>query len=260
MNRIFDDVNTFLLCDESKFYVKNGDFDDAIYYFSVAIPKNLKNQLESELLLTLQHHRVQAPIYHSTTIFKKRYPRAALMRDICNLIVRYKLHCYCFKYSRPLLFEVTKRLSYLNSDIFDFNNDEFQAVFYFLIMFNTYLRDEDKDLEKKFGMFFDRNHYGKEKTEEFYFPEKFYVIKFMTFVEKSIISLLALPDYFGYVFRQAKLSKNKVEAGDYSLETSKLVINCYASLLRIQQAGLFHFLDMDEKIDAFAVILASYTE
>ncbi|MBL7837017.1 MAG: hypothetical protein JNM67_05845 [Bacteroidetes bacterium] len=257
--KIFDDIETIFFCDESKFYTNAGDYDDAIYYFSIAVDKSLKNKLENELKNILAKRKVQAPVYHSTSIFSERGPRKYLMDDLCNLIVENKLQCFCFKYSKPLLFKATRQLSYLNNGILNFEKDEFQALFYFIILFNTHLRDEKPNmLKQKFAMFFDKNVYGVEGTEQFSFPDSAYVIKFMTFVEKSQIRLLALPDFLGYIFRKAKLSNNRFEAGDNSLETSRLVINSYNSLLRITESNLFNFLDMDEKLDALALILASY--
>ena len=48
-------------------------------------------------------------------------------------------------------------------------------------------------------MYFDRNVYGKEDIEGFNFPDDRFVIKRMTFSEKSLISLLALPDFFEHL-------------------------------------------------------------
>lgn len=70
----------------------------------------------------------------------------------------------------------------------------------------------------------------------------------MTFSEKSLISLLSLPDFFGYIFRKSKNSQNKVQFGDNTNETSELVINCYKCLTDINNAKLFHFLDVDSNV------------
>ena len=81
-------------------------------------------------------------------------------------------------------------------------------------------------------MFFDRNVYGIAETESFKFPDEYYEIKQMTFTEKSKISLLCLPDFFGYIFRKSKISQNRAAFGDNTLETSVLTINAYKNFLK----------------------------
>jgi hypothetical protein len=249
---VFDDVQTILFCDESKFSIKDGNAEDAIYYFGVAMPIKFKNQLQLDFSLLLEQSALQTPVFHSTVIFKERRPRLALMSAICDLIIKYRLHCFCFKYYKPDLFEATKYLNYLNDgDSVNFNNPEFQAVFYFITLLNTHLRDDKpKLLSPKLMLFFERNLYGRNETEDFNFKDDSMLIKHMTFVDKEKILLLALPDFLGYIFRKAKISFNKSQRGDLSLETSKLVINSYCSLLRISEAGLFHFLGIDTWLDS----------
>ncbi|MBB6237799.1 hypothetical protein HDC90_002421 [Pedobacter sp. AK013] len=103
-------------------------------------------------------------------------------------------------------------------------------------------------LKREIVMYFDRNVYGVNEVEAFNFPSDHFILKTMTFSEKSLVSLLSLPDFFGYIFRKSKKSQNKVQSGDNSLETSKLVINSYKGILEIKHAGLFHFIDVDKNI------------
>lgn len=252
-----DDIQTFLLCDESKFYIQNGDIEDAIFYFSVSLPKNLVAVVNNKFRNSLDSSRVKKKVFHATEIFKPKRPRENLIEALTQIIIQYRLHCFCFKYPKNTLYDASKNLNYLNNDIIDFNRDEFQALFYFVTTLNTYLRDEKPELlDQKIQMYFDRNVYGlKDDIEGFKFLREDFLFKQMTFVEKSRIGLLGLPDFFGYMFRKAKISKNRFEMGDKSLESSKLTIHAYYSLLQIHSAGLFHFVDIDKYIDAIDVLL-----
>lgn len=252
-----DDVNTILLCDETKFYLKNGDVEDAIFYFGVSVPKNLVAIVNEGFKNALDETRVKKAVFHATEIFRPKRPREKLIESLTQIIIKYRLQCFCFKYPKTLLFNASKNLNYLNNDIIDFNNGEFQALFYFVTTLNTYIRDEKPALlEQKIQMYFDRNVYGtQDDIEGFKFSREDFLLKQMTFVEKSKIGLLALPDFFGFMFRKAKISNNSFEMGDRSLESSKLTIYSYYSLLQINTAGLFHFVDIDKYIDAIDFLL-----
>jgi hypothetical protein len=247
MNDPLIGIETLMFCDETKFSVNDGDHEDAIYYFCVAVNKSMAQKISKEFKEALSKNKIQAPTFHSTTIFKEIRPREQLMNDICNLIVKNRLHCFCFKYSKASLFESTKALSYLDdNNLFNFKSQEFQALFYLLIILNTHLRDHQPEmLSRDIVMYFDRNVYGKTETEAFNFPTEHFVVKRMTFSEKSLISLLSLPDFLGYIFRKSKKSQNKVQFGNNELEKSNLVINSYLSILEIEKNGLFHFLEID---------------
>jgi hypothetical protein len=250
INIFFEGVETLLFCDESKFYIADGNNEDALFYFCVAINKNKVPKIDKQLKDIIQKHNVQATSFHSTKIFRENRPREELMKEIRDLIIDNKIHCFCFKYSKALLFKPTKQLNYLNdNDIFNFEDPEFQALFYFLLLLNTQIKDKYATIFKKdIIMFFDRNVYGKTAIEEFNFNQEIFQIKHMTFSEKSKISLLALPDFIGYIFRKSKISQNKAQAGDNGLEKSKLVIYSYDSLIQITNAKLFHLLDYDINI------------
>lgn len=97
-------------------------------------------------------------------------------------------------------------------------------------------------------MYFDRNVYGVNEVEAFNFPSDHFILKRMTFSKKSLVNLLSLPDFFGYIFRKPKKSQNNVQGGDITLETSKLAINSYKRIVEITEAGLFHFIDVDKTI------------
>lgn len=246
---LINDVKTFIFCDETKFYANDGNVEDEIYYFGISCEKEIVPTIDNSLKEIYLKHRLQTKIFHATTVFKERSPRKALMNDLTELIVKYRLQCFCFKYVKRRLFDITKVLTKFNNDILQFNHGEFQALFYFVTSLNIYLKQQNTQLLKKeIGMFFDRNVYGVKDTEAFNFPKPDYEFKQMTFTEKSNISLLALPDFFGYIFRKSKIFTNKVDAGDKSLEASELTKNCFASLKSINEAGLFHFINSDEQI------------
>lgn len=73
---------------------------------------------------------------------------------------------------------------------------------------------------------------------------------FGRFGSKDKIRLLALPDFFGNLFRKSKISLNGAQLGDGSPETSRLSIHAYKALINLANAGLFHFLDVDKWIDS----------
>ncbi|RZK23314.1 MAG: hypothetical protein EOO43_08595 [Flavobacterium sp.] len=246
---IFEGVEALIFCDESKFYINNSDPEDAIYYFGITVKRDQVKPIHEQFKALLEKHRVQTSTFHSTTIFKETRPRKPLMSEIADIIISNKLHCFCFKYDKSKLFEPTRNLKHHNNEIFDFEDMEFQALFYFLLYLNTYLRDSNSSLfHDKVIAYFDRNVYGKKEIEAFKAPHEEFVVKRMTFSEKSLISLLALPDFFGYIFRKAKLSLNKSQSGNMELETSPLVLNSYSMLLKITEAKLFHFLEVDTSI------------
>lgn len=245
-DKIIDEVDQILFADETKFSLNNGDLEDAIFYFGIAVNKNEIAIINNDLKIILANHRFQGATFHSTSIFKESRPRLPLMDDIADLFIKYNLHCFCYKYSKSDLFTKTQILNSLNNEIIDFKNQEFQALFYFLIFLNTHLRDAaPSTFGLKFLMYFDRNVYGKVDVEGFNFPDDRFVIKRMTFSEKSLISLLALPDFFGYLFRKSKISLNKNNSDGKDFTVSELAVNCHSSLIKLSKANLFHFLNVD---------------
>ena len=246
------DYGTVFFCDETKFSVNDGDMENAIFYFGIAMPPEKINKIHYEFISLLAKHKVQAPEYHSKNIFGEKRIREALMFDIASIIIENKLHIFCVKYQKDLLFETTKILSYLNNDVLKFDKPEFQALFYFLIILNTQLRDSNTfGLEPDYSMYFDRNVYGFDETEVFDFPHSEFVIKIMTFTKSSNISLIALADYVGYIFRKAKINYNEIQTGQKTMEATGLKGYCYANLLRIHQEGLFHFVDAANEVETF---------
>lgn len=245
MDNILKGVETILFCDESKFDLNDHDHEDAIYYFAVAVEKVKVPIIHKEFNNLLLKHRVQTKRYHSTDIFKKIRPRVALMDDLSEIIIRNRLLCFCYKYDKSLLFEPTKQLQKLGDNIINFESPEHQALFYFLMELNTYLKDKNPLLLKKeISMYFDRGVYGVDDIQAFNFPNELFILNQMTHVEKSLISLLFLPDFFGYIFRKSKKSQNKVQFGDKSIESSLLTINSYKCLVNITTAKLFKFINL----------------
>jgi hypothetical protein len=249
MDDIFKGIETILFCDESKFYINNGDAEDAIYYFGIAVDKRKVPSVDREIKEIIKKHKIKTEVFHATTIFKEDRPRSPFMDDFTKIIINNRLHCFCHKYSKSLLFEATKNLMKFNNDILKFDNVEFQALFYFLNTLNIYLKDtKPKLVKREILMYFDRNVYGSIEIEAFNFPSNDFILKQMTFSEKSQISLLSLPDFFGYIFRKSKISHNKVQFGDKRIESSRLVINSFKCLMEINDAKLFHLLEVDKRI------------
>ncbi|MCB9227677.1 MAG: hypothetical protein H6578_10985 [Chitinophagales bacterium] len=258
MDNLLKGVSTILFCDETKFHKNNGDLENEIYYFGISCKKEHIQKINYQLNSLYSKHKLQTKIFHSTTIFKEKRPRTLLIQDLTDLIIDNQLICFCYKYLEPRLFDPTKILNKFNNDILDFNKVEFQALFYFITTLNTYLRDIAPMLiAKEISMYFDRNVYGKKDVEAFNFPSADFVLKQMTFCEKSKISLLALPDFFGYIFRKSKISNNRVQNGNNSIETSALTISCYENLIKINTAGLFRFIDIKEETTLKALKIMS---
>lgn len=251
MDESLMNYGTVFFCDETKFSKNDGDIENAIFYFGIAVPPEKIKQIHDNFNSLLAKHKVQAPVYHSTKVFNEKKVRKELMFDIADLIINNKLNVFCVKYQKDSLFEITKSLNYLNdNDIFKFNNPEFQALFYFLIILNTKLRDSNTlRLKPDYAMYFDRNVYGFSETEAFIFPHPEFVIKIMTFTDKSNISLIALSDFVGYIFRKSKSSYNAIEAEIKSSTDLGLKTYCFANLLRIHQEGLFQFIDAANDVE-----------
>lgn len=249
MSSSLEDVETLIFCDETKFSIADCDKEDAIYYFGVSVRKKDVAKINQEISEIFQRHKVKFKVYHSTKVFRGSKLRSIhLMDDLTQVIIRNQLKCFCHKYEKSKLFESTKILEKFNSDIINFNKSEFQALFYFLTVANTYLRDEKPNLLKReIAMYFDRNVYGVKDTEAFTFPSEHFVLKQMTFTEKSKISLLLLPDFFGYIFRKSKISKNKIDFGDKTFETSPLTINAFKNLIEINKSELFYFIETNQQ-------------
>ena len=246
-NRPFDGAEVIIFCDETKFSKNNGDVEDAIFYFGIAADTAQIPSLDKNLKEIFKNERLQAPVFHSTQAFKERQPRNKLMMSLTKLIIDNRLRCFCFKYQKDNLYQISAdALSNLNNNIINFNNREFQALFYFLIHLNAYLKDKSSyTKDRKVVMYFDRNVYAANDTEAFNFPSDLFVIKRMTFTEKSKISLLALADFFGFLFRKSKISYNKGEHQIKLIEDSRLTMNSYLSVIEITEAKLFHFLEVD---------------
>lgn len=78
------------------------------------------------------------------------------------------MHCFASKYIKADLFETTRRLSGFNNEIIDFDNTEFQALYYFIVNLNFHLRNKEMPVKgNKFVMYFNRNVYSVKETEVF---------------------------------------------------------------------------------------------
>lgn len=249
---MMDDIQTLVFCDETKFHTNDGDIEDSIYYFGVSALKSQVRTVHNRLNAALKNNRVKTEVFHSSTLFREKRPRIELLNEIKDIIIEQNLKCFCFRYPRSVLFSASKSLNHHNNEIIDFNKVEFQALFYFLITLNTYLVDLHPNLlEKEIAMYFDRNVYGVKEIEAFNFPHENFILKRMTFSEKSQVSLLALPDFVGYVFRKVKQTLDKTSDQEISL----LVKNCNECLVQIDSAGLFRYLEVNPAILAQALNL-----
>ena len=242
-----DSIETIFYCDETKFSLNNNDPEDSIYYFAVSYEKSKTSELNFAYNKILENYGID--VFHATDCFKAKSPNENLMTALCNFITSNRINCFCFRYSKSLLYEFSKKhFNRFNNSVINFNNQEFQALYYFLVTFDIYLKENPNLIKPNGLLFFDRNVYGRKDIEAFNFNFESPLVR-MVFVNKSKIDLLGLPDFFGYIFRKTKLSHNRVQMGDNTLETSPLVINSNLVLLALNQAKLFHFLDTDAWID-----------
>ena len=240
------DVETFFFADETKFSLNDNDPEDTIYYFLIRVYKSQAGKINALYDKILSDFGINK-VFHATDVFKEKKVNAELMNKMSDLIVENKLPCFCFKYQKDRLFSAAaKQFSYLNDEsTFNFDNHEFQAVFFLIQCFDYYLQRNPNLIQPKGLIFFDRSVvYGANDLQAFDF-DKHTFLKRMLFINKKKIKLIGLPDFFGYIFRKSKLSQNKVQLGDNSLVKSPLVAQCYESLLKINQVKLFHFIDLD---------------
>ncbi|WBX72854.1 hypothetical protein PG913_08040 [Tenacibaculum pacificus] len=235
--------NTYIFCDETKFYLNNNDSEESIYYLGIAIEKNQYLKLKDRLKEILENRRIKAKTLHSTSIFRKKRPRIELMEDLTNLIIDNNLKCFCHKYEKNELFEKAKLLGKFNSSIINFNKVEFQALFFFMTNLNTYIRDFKPNLlEKEIGMFFDRNVYGVNETESFVFPNDNFIISDMTFCEKSEIDLLFLPDFIGFILKKTIENTNSENVGNEVNE------NANKNYIKLKSSGNLNFVNIKNEI------------
>jgi hypothetical protein len=242
--KVLDDVEVILLADETKFSVKDGDAEDAIYYFALCVNKDEVPVVSKKYSRMVKDFQLERKGFHSTKAFKEKNPNPELMSSFCTLIIASNIKCLCFKYPKQDLHKPTEKAFEVHSKgVFDFSNHEFQALFYFIQTLNILPLKIPHLVRSPSIIFFDRNVYRHDNEFEL---SSHNLLKRMVFVRRNKIKLLALPDYFGYIFRKAKISQNKVQYGDMSLEKSELVINSYNCVLKIRDAGLFFFLDVNE--------------
>lgn len=242
-----DKINTVFFCDESKYHTNNGELENAFYYFAIEIDRNLISEVNFKLKSIFQKCGMQADVFHSSKIFSEKNTRNDLIRSITGLILDYKLKCICYKYQTDLAYPVLKKLNYLNDGgKINFNNAEFQALFFFVALLNSHLIEfPSQHLRPPFAMYFDKGIYGKKETDAIDPLIENYVIEWMSFTDKREIDLLALPDFFGYMFRKVKIMNNKIQF-NIPAESSLLTEQCKKNLEKLVVNHLFIFIDLKE--------------
>ena len=245
-------MKSILFVDEIKFSLKNNDADDSFYFIGVLV------KMESLKEVREKYNSVTSDLlkgFHATKIYKKKAPNVDLMRDLTNLITDFNLKCLVFKYDKDRLFSVTKK--HLVNLKFDesqkFKNHEFQALFYFIQVLDLYLNTQLKEVDTPLRVYFDRGIYGVKNHEEFEINSD--KIETITFCSKNKIDLLALPDHFGYVFRNCRTKYNEKNGSrnlshlKISKSNSDLLNNCILNLSLIFNNNLFEFLDIDKWLE-----------
>ncbi len=249
------EVDTLLFVDETKFYVNNGNNEDAIFYFAIAVDKSTVPSVIRDINEALRKSKFRGKQFHATTVFKEMRPRAQLMNELTDIFISYNLHGFYYRYSKNLLFERTKILEKYNNDVNRFDEVEFQALFYFLLSLNVYLRVNPKLLKgSEFIMYGDRNVYGVGEPEAFVSAHEDWCIKRMTYCNKDLINLLCLPDYFGYIFRRTKLNRDLLVESQNIEYTSELAQNCEHALTGLSNQGLLHNLNSKDEAEILRVI------
>ena len=254
MNRL-KNVKSILFVDEIKFSKNNNDADDSFYFIGVlAKMEHIPEIREKFKKITLDLEKG----FHATKVYKIKFPNSELMNSLTRLIVDYNLQCLVFKYDKNRFYDLTKKhlINLHFEESRKFTNHEFQALFYFLQVLELHLQTKLNKVETPLRIYFDRLVYGINAPEEFKFDSE--KIETITFSGKSKIDLLALPDHFGYIFRNCRIKYNS-ENGSRSLSelkinesNSELLNNCISGLTSIFNSKLFVFLDIDnwlEKIE-----------
>lgn len=249
MNRL-KNIKSILFVDEIKFSKKNKDADDSFYFIGVlAKMESLKEIREKYKNIT----KDLVKGFHATKVYKKKAPNTELMEGLTELIIENKLKCLVFKYIKERLYNISKEhlvnLPFEESE--KFKNHEFQALFYFIQVLDFYLNNKLNNVETPLRIYFDRGIYGvKKKNEEFnVISDK---IETITFCSKSKIDLLALPDHFGYIFRNCRIKYNENSSSrnlsklEIKKSNTELLNNCILSLKSIFNNKLFEFLDIDK--------------
>jgi hypothetical protein len=247
------DIKTILFVDEIKFSKNDNDVDDSFYYIGVVVKEELLSGVRERFKnITARLQRA----FHATRDYGKKSPNIQLMENLTNLILDFNLPCVVFKYEKERFYELTKKyLTKLDFEEKDrFKSHEFQAFFYFVQVLDFFLKTKLKKIEPPVRFYFDRGVYGYDGTQELKpYSEK---IEIMTFCEKSLIDLIALPDHFGYIFRKCRIKYNadrnmrNLNALVPSLSNSNLLNNCILNLLAVVRKDLFIFLDIDLWIES----------
>lgn len=242
-------IKTILFVDEIKFSKKNNDADDSHYLIGVLV------KIESLKVVREKFGAITANLskgFHASKLYKKKAPNTELMKELTDLISDYNLKCFVFKYDKKKLYEPTKKhlinLGFEESE--KFKNHEFQALFYFIQSLDLYLNIKLNKIDTPMKIFFDRGVYGVKEDEVFEVDSN--VLGTITFCSKKRIDLLALPDHFGYIFRNCRVKYNR-QNGPRNLSelqvnesNTELLNNCIANIITVFNKNLFVFLDIDK--------------
>lgn len=235
----FSLIQTFIFIDEVKTSISGGGLDNSFYYFAVSCPKGKVVSVERKFkaLYTPFSKR-----FHAIELYKAKNINYALLDGITNLIIEERLLCHCFRYDKDRFFEATKKfLNTIGNEEFRkrSSNWEFQALFYFVQTLDEYLNANQTVLETPACLFFDRNIYGLKNDEDIDIHSVH--IGRAAFTSGNKIRLLGLADHFGYLFHQSRKMYNLTGQGIVGMKG-----NVFGeALLKITNAGLFRFLDID---------------
>lgn len=188
--------------------------------------------------------------FHAKDFFNEKsehnYP---LLRTLTDLIIKHKLLWLNFAFPEAAMND--PRLTPFFSMPFTemtFQKDNYKAVaFYFYIHSINYYQEKFKVFRPKIRIYTDRDQYLK-KYEFLYHQGS--VLKNLELIIASRGSsepFLYLADFVGYIFRRVstKLCRDfsNIEA---ITTTDQLTKECLKSLMKINQAGLFQYLDLWE--------------
>ena len=247
MNRL-SKIKSLLFVDETKFSKKNNDSDDSFYFIGILVKMGSLGDVREK------YRAITANLtkgFHATKVYKAKAPNTELMENMTRLMVDYKLKCFVFKYDKQRIYKSTKKhlINLTFEEKEKFKNPEFQALFYFIQVVELYLQTKLNHIETPLRIYFDRGIYGVKNHEEFEVDSD--KIETITFCNKNKIDLIALPDHFGYIFRNCRIKYNAENSSRNLSElqinetNTTLMNNCISSLISIFSKNLFEFLDID---------------
>lgn len=235
-----DIFNGFLFIDEVKHTVANGEGEDSFYYFGIVVPRDQQPNVEQEYQKAVAH---LPKGFHATKAYKTKSIDTALLQNLTDIIVRFKLQLVVFRYDKHKLYHASKEfLINLNHPEITGreSNWEVQAFFHFVQHLSALLSTHQQTFPVPLCAFCDRGVYGVDdpiEAIEIAAPE----LQRAVFTSRKKIKLLGLADHAGFIFAKSRLATHQTAGKNYQTALRQNVFG--QQLARIASAALFHYLE-----------------